>query len=318
MGIRPFSLMIQRARLAAFACVAGVCFWHARTACSRPIEVVPTQDSTASPNVSQSERPKKDFPSMMPGPRRSWNFGDSDQGMAPSMMPHPPNPPLSARERELLERRRNWVFMTPEELMSGEGTDEMLGMKKDDKDGTELMTPMERYYEQLLAPNRTSTTNQLDKSDSDSWNKETNALTGEQQSDDSAHPFESPFNSKPSPEVFRPIRPTTFSDVFGTGGNDNPDDPETKRLRQEQQSHMENFKKLWDMDQSSAAVPASAPVTGNSASPSAFPSAQPVLGTATPSWGSTAPRSGNPAPAPVSSPHAAPPSPPPFTIPRHF
>lgn len=320
MGFKPFSLTVQRARLAVFACVAGVSFWQARTACSRPIEVVPTQGSTISTNVNQSERPRKDFTSMMPGPRRSWIPGDSQDAIAPSMMPPPSNQRLSAREKELLDRRRNWVFMTPDELMSGKEPGEMLGIKEYDKYGNEKepMTAMERYYEHLLAPDRSSATNQFGKTDSDSWDKETNALTGAQQTDDKAHPFDSPFNNSPAQEVFRPMRPTSFSDVFGTSsGDNNPDDPETIRVRREQESHMDSFKQLWDMGQPAGA--ASGPAFGNSASsPSAFPSVQPVLGTATPSLSSSASRSGTTAQSSAAPFHATP-APPSFTMPpRRF
>lgn len=322
MRFRPFRLTFQRARLALVAGMAGACILHARTACSEPIEVVPTQGATISTDVNQSESSKKDFTKMVPGPDRSWNFDDSQQGIAPSMIPPPTNPALSPREKELLDRRRNWVFMTPEELISGERPEEMLGIKEYDKDGKEKepMTAMERYYEHLLEPNRTLTTNQFDKTDSNPWNKETNALTGVQPTQDNAHPFESPFDSSQTPEVFRPMRPASFSDVFGTRGDNTEDDPEALRARHEQEQHMESFKQLWDMDRPSGAASASTPAFGNSASsPSAFPSAQPMLGTATPTASGSGTRSGNATQASAPPPfHATPPQPVFVNPPRTF
>jgi len=315
MIFRPLNFAAHRARLAISGCLAVLCLWQAWTACSRPIEVVPTQGATINTNVNQADPARKDFESMVRGPQRSWLLNNSEEALAPSLMPQPPKPQLTPHEKELLDRRRNWVFMTPEDLTSGEAAEEMLGIKQYDKYGAdkygnekEPQTALERYYEHLLAGNRGMATNEFDKRDSDSWNKETNAFTGVKRNEENAHPFESPFNSAAS-EVFHPMRPDTFSDVFGTSGDRTTrEEAETMREQKLQETRMENFKQLWNIDQPSAAASASTPSHVAPVS-SSFPSAQPVLGTATPSVRSLPTRSGNTQQSSTTSTRTPPPKP---------
>ena len=70
----------------------------------------------------------------------------------------PHRPPASSviqskRAKELLERRKNWEFMTPEDLMSGPTVEGILKAPQYDADGRQKkdLPPMERYYQRLTA-----------------------------------------------------------------------------------------------------------------------------------------------------------------------
>jgi hypothetical protein len=68
----------------------------------------------------------------------------------------PPRPPAesviqSKRARELLERRKNWEFMNPEDLTAGPTVEEILKTPQYDADGRQKqdLQPLERYYQRL-------------------------------------------------------------------------------------------------------------------------------------------------------------------------
>lgn len=321
MRFSHLSLSVHRAWPGGSAWLACFCIFLAGNVLGDPIEIVPARGSTISTNINQREpATRKDFDAIVPRPADPFNPDESWQGITPNMMPPPVNRTLSPHEKELLDRRRNWVFMTPEELLSGENSEEMLGIKQYDKDGSEKhpTTVMERYYERLIEPNRNMVTNQFDK-DSDSWSTATNTIVDGEQNRNSEHPFESPFNSGPEREVFQPLRPNSLSDVFGTSPDSTASDAETIKAEKEQKAHMESFKQLWEIDQPSA--PAAASISGSSSSgseASSFPSMQPVLGTVSSSVSSSSAQasgtSTQQAPAPL---HAPPPPPRPnFTLPQ--
>ena len=324
MRFRPLNaltLKIAPLTLPGVAFFAGFCIFAAGHLSAEPIQVVPTKGSTISTNIDQGQAaPKKDFESMAPGAPHALITDDSMQGLTPGMMPPPATRSLTRREQELLDRRKNWVFMTPEELTSDQSTEEMLGLKQYDKNGVEKQptTAMERFYERLMTNNRNPATNQWDH-DSDSRNKTTNALAiglGEQNGD-TAHPFDTPFNSTPTPGVFQPMRPNSFSDVFGTAPDTTPT-PEMVQAEKEEKAHIDSFRQMWDIGQASApaAVSVSSYGSSSASSSSAFPSLQPVLGTATPSMNGSSAQpnatSSQPKPTPL---HTTPPRPN-FTIPQ--
>lgn len=298
----------------------SICIFVAGNVLADPIEVVPAQGPAISTNINQREPTKnKDFEVMLPQALHPFNPDDSWQDLTPDMMPPQPlNRTLTPRERKLLDRRRNWVFMTPEELMSGESTEELLGMKEYNKDGTEKepKNAMERYYEHLVESSRNTVTNQFDK-DSDSGNTLTNTVVdGGEQNGDNVHPFDSPFTSRPS-EVFQPMQPNTFSDVFGARPDSTIPDAETIQAEKEQKMHMESFKQLWDMDQSSAPADAFNSAPGSSASGvNSFPSMQPVLGTVSPSLAGSSVHASRAVAQPAPTPKQTQPPRPNFTIPQ--
>src|SRR5579864_8759715 len=157
MRFSHLSLNLQRAWPAGLACLVAVSAFAAGHVLGDPIEIVPARGSTISTNINQRQpEPRKDFEAMVPAATNPFKLDNSQQAITPDMMPPPVTRTLSPREKELLDRRRNWVFMTPEELMSGDSAEEMLGIDHYNKKGTEKesMTAMERYYESLIKASR--------------------------------------------------------------------------------------------------------------------------------------------------------------------
>jgi hypothetical protein len=190
----------------------------------------------------------------------------------------PPQPQATIspdKEREMLDRRKNWVFMTPEEMM---GTDTDKDSQKDsdsldgkyDKNGLEKksMTVMERYYQRLSDSNQEQKgTNQSNKFDADSWTK-----AGSSSNPGDGRPGINPFDSTPNTDlgVFRQTHTDNFRDVFGTGKSATSLTPEEVRSKAEQDAHMESFKQLWDIDQPQTTTAISTPTTIEPSSASVF------------------------------------------------
>jgi hypothetical protein len=74
-------------------------------------------------------------------------------------LPAPDNPlPQTARPalqnkqlQEMIERRKEWIFMRPEDFTAGPSMEQTLGVREYDSDGQEKkkLSPMERYFENL-------------------------------------------------------------------------------------------------------------------------------------------------------------------------
>jgi hypothetical protein len=146
-----------------------------------------------------------------------------------------------------MDRRKNWVFMTPEEMM---GTDIEVDPGKD-ADGQKL-TVMERYYQRLYDADHKGVTNDIGKIDVPSWNRATNAFSVEGSS-------YSPFSIAPDSDIFQTTRASVFAPTFDTGSGAAMPTPEEVRQQAEQKAHMDSFKQLWDIDQPKALAP-SAPL----------------------------------------------------------
>jgi hypothetical protein len=232
------------------------------------IEIVPLHGSTINTNVDESQ----------PVEAASLD-GLSPRAPHPFRLPQkagalPPPPRVAApseRERDLLDRRQNWVFMTPEDVA---GTDPQTDSAGYEKDGTDKKptTAMQRYFQHLYDSDRQTGTNQLGKIDSDSWTKITNSVGL-----DGAPSGLGAFNTVSDPGIFQPARGNSFSDVFGADAGTASPSPEAVRLKAEQEAHMDSFKQLWDINQPAvAAAPVSAPEPVVKSSGSIFGSAQPV------------------------------------------
>src|SRR5262245_25418044 len=68
--------------------------------------------------------------------------------------PQRPPPVPNKRAKEEMERRKNWAFMTPEEILTGKSENEGLNPKsaKDDYEGK--LSPMERYLQRLYGEDK--------------------------------------------------------------------------------------------------------------------------------------------------------------------
>src|SRR5258707_6238413 len=85
-------------------------------------------------------------------PRHLFPDSSLDGVFVPPMQaPSKPSAIPSKRMQEQLERRKNWVFMSPDDLTSAPTPEELLGVPEYDQDGLEKksLSPLERYYKSL-------------------------------------------------------------------------------------------------------------------------------------------------------------------------
>lgn len=304
MMFRPSISDVRRAGMAGLVCLAAVCICRAGDEEGRLIEVVPAHSALINTNVNGSSGESRgDLDKLLRGTTRSFDpLDNAEEGRAAPYKP-PQARPLTPREQEWLERRKDWVFMTPEELISEKGADELLGIKDYDKNGDEKKpagTALERYYQHLLDSDHptTTTTNKLRDwaSDSDSPDKDTNSIVrlDQHESDYSQLPFEGTFNSRSDPGIFQPHRAESFADTFNGNTESSAQREEREealRVEKEQKAQIEAFKQIWNLDQP-APVPVASSPTPISTAPAADPfnAVQPVLGAATPSLSASSPQ----------------------------
>jgi len=122
---------------------------------SRPIEYSDPRSDEVTTNLDQLTIKKdgvKELEEDLYQPLRSFAPQSSLDGVAAPLPPSPAPPVIqSKRAKELLERRKNWIFMRPEDLVAEPTLEEILKTPEYGKDGRELKpTPaLERYYERI-------------------------------------------------------------------------------------------------------------------------------------------------------------------------
>lgn len=268
MSFRPFSLGICRGGLALFVFLACIRSLRAEDTSSRSIEIVPARGATINTNVDQFQSPDSPDLNLF---SHAANPPQANQAGTPIILPPPQTATPTERERDLIDRRKNWVFMTPED-MSGQSSEKDISIIGDDKsgNGNRSTTAMQRFYQHLYDSDQAMATNQLGKLDSNDRNTGTNSAGAAFQNsvgnDGSAS---NPFNTISEGDAFRSARPTVFSDIFGSDTGNNTPNSENVRLKAEQKAHMDDFKELWNIDQPSAA-PASASTPSSVGSGSVF------------------------------------------------
>jgi hypothetical protein len=222
---------------------------------ARNIEVVPLHGTSMDTNFDQLSRAdRQTFENWAPRASRAFT------PVAPKPVILPPPRPQTAeptqREQELLDRRRNWVFMTPEDYASpnGDKDSDVNGLEKDGDNKKPPMTAMQRYYQGLSEADHAASTNQFGKLDAEHSFGRTNHLAeGLPNADRGSFP-NSPFNMTPEVGVFDPVRQHDFADVFGSDNSPALRTPESIRAEAEQKAHMDTFKELWNIDQPAAAA----------------------------------------------------------------
>jgi hypothetical protein len=263
MSFRPFSLDVCFGGLALFVFLACAGSSRAEDAASRPIEIVPSHGKTIDTNSDQFH--PIDSRKLDPLVPRGLQSFQADQ---PVVLPRPAqqNAP-SQSERDLLDRRRNWVFMTPEEFSGQTPEKDISIVGETEANGNRPITAMQRYYQRLYDSDHSIATNQFSKSDAAGWNTATNSVGPGFQNNGGSTFVTSSFNPIRDAEVFRATRPTVFSDIFGSSDTDSgTPSPESVRLKAQQKEHMDNFKELWNIDQPAAApisTPAPTVVSGS-------------------------------------------------------
>jgi hypothetical protein len=121
----------------------------------RPIEYSDPRSDEVTTNLHQLTIKKdgvKELEEDLYQPLRSFTPQSSLDGVAAPLPPSTAPPAIqSKRAKELLERRKNWIFMRPEDLIAEPTLEETLKTPEYGKDGRELkpVPTLERYYERI-------------------------------------------------------------------------------------------------------------------------------------------------------------------------
>ena len=259
MSFRPFNLDIRLFGIAAMACLMCVGISRAGDAGPQNIEIVPFRDPSLATNFNSSDSAEpmdsRNFQPLMP---RAPHPTTLPRGAGVILPPpsRPPSPEEIKRELEIIDRRKNWVFATPEELMGTESASDSSDKgTQTDPDGKPT-TVMQRYYQHLYDADHLAATNKLSKFDPASWTRTTNSALGADSPTGS-----SLFDASANPGIFQPAATHSdgFAAIFGPDPNLSQPSPEQVRSQDEQKTHMDDFKQLWGIDQPPAATAVSAP-----------------------------------------------------------
>jgi hypothetical protein len=136
----------------------GGSVWAAGRPRGRPINEFPVPGSSEVTTNLQQLTSKKDGLTQLEEdlykPLQSFAPKSSLDGVV-ARPPRPVTGPViqNKRVKELLERRKDWVFMTPEDLLAAPTVDEILKVPELGLDGQEKknLPAMERYYQRLAA-----------------------------------------------------------------------------------------------------------------------------------------------------------------------
>jgi len=307
--------------------VAGlVCLAFAEAACAeegaRDIEVVPFHNTSTGTNFDQL--PQNDSQDLkIWQPTAPDSLARSSPSVKPGPLPRPQQPTISKEEQQLIERRRNWVFMQPEDYAT---MDPKTGKSPvgDDNGNDDKLTAMERYYHRLEQSGKSTTTNEFSRLNPDRMTAATNSLGATLPSKDTGAFGATPFNGTPEAGIFQPMTTADTANVFGSQNSAAKLTPEDVRLQAEQKARMENFKQLWDIDQAnSAATPVVAPSSGPIDSAPLFGASMPGMPStykpAMPGAAGSSSKSAAPVAEPVVQPrHATPPHSDFTPVPRAF
>ena len=186
-------------------------------------------------------------------PAKPFKLENSLEAVTAPLIRQPSRPVVpSKKEMERRERQKNWVFMTPEELMAGPTPEEIFNLPEYGEDGQEKkkLSLVEQFYNSLDRQRNSGNNN---------TNSRTGGPAGWRQQPVSRDEEAPPEDAKPSGDVSereqtlkkffgseadnKALAPAasrgTFSDIFGLGGNS----PAPERTS-EQKARMEEFKQL--------------------------------------------------------------------------
>ena len=224
----------------------------------RPIEFSVPRSDEVTTNLHQLTNRKDGLRQLeedLYKPLRSFAPKSSLEGVAaPSVRPAAPSVIPNKRVKELLERRKNWVFMTPEDLVGEPTVDEILKAPQFETDGQQKqdLPAFERYYQSLTG--RRPAANKPNQAKEDEL---FGSLKPSDPQDDldlpdiselpsglreSAEALDRLFEPGASDSPFaRAATPTRFSDIFGLGAN-----TLSKQQLQEHKKFMDEYRSLVD------------------------------------------------------------------------
>jgi hypothetical protein len=161
-----FITYLKRGLLAAAVAGAVVFPAHAQRAARRAVQPIlfssPTSDDVVSNTSSLLPKPPEslDLSEVAEAPAQ-FNFDRSPAPPMPTVAPFL-SPAEAARDRDLLDRRRNWALLTPAEILGAVTPEKILGLAERDAFGrAKKLTALERYTErqdqlQMLAKTNAS------------------------------------------------------------------------------------------------------------------------------------------------------------------
>ena len=176
-------------------------------------------------------------------------------------------PALTARQRELLEKKKNWVFMDPEDMVPGMTAEEIFNLKSVNslENPDENLSPMERYYQKQFEKKKPKDDDQQSKrADAKSIRDDDKNLRDKSATDALLGRITGQGQSIPSDAVMYVPKKDNgddssagFNNPFSSA-NYGPDAPATA-----QQARMEVYKKLYGLTTDSDTAPTPAANAGN-------------------------------------------------------
>src|ERR1035437_414455 len=120
-----------------------------------PIQVADPNQDTVSSNLSQLTMKNSALKNLEEDLKKPFEFFDNNDplnGVSLPPMRQPAGPVVrSKRAKELLERRRDWYLLTPEEMLGVPKAEDIFKAPKYGPDGAEEKekSPLERFYDRL-------------------------------------------------------------------------------------------------------------------------------------------------------------------------
>jgi hypothetical protein len=226
----------------------------------QPIEFSQPKGSETLTNFSRSTAPSegmKQLESDLSKTANSFSPQSSLDGVLPSPRWVPSGSAVQSRRvKELLEQRKNWIFMNPEEMLSAPKAKDIFNLPEYGADGTEKTktTALERYFSNLDRPKRTAR--------SSGWFREDDAAVDRvkpkpREEDASRDDNDLPTGLRESEQNLKklfegestPSARSSLADIFGVG--------DTKSSAMDQhplrKSFMDDFKKIYGTSPGSSA-----------------------------------------------------------------
>jgi hypothetical protein len=171
----------------------------------------------------------------------------------PAPEPRAPTPAIqSKRVKELLERQRDWVFETPEEILATPSAKDAMTGRDKERHGNDdsKLSPMERFYERLYSKDKKETTRKGSKGNKRDEGYGYAGQRDDPEADDDADlPLGIRETQREMKRLFAPKErkgdssadpsKSVFSDVFGLGKN-----TQSREEMEIQRERMDRYKEL--------------------------------------------------------------------------
>src|SRR6185436_10636005 len=137
------------------ACSLGLGGRAAEPQRGRPIEFSDPRSTEIATNLNQLNSKRgglRELEEDLFKPLQSFSLKGSLDGVEASPIPvTPARRPLTRKEKERLEQRRNWFLNSPDDLTRGPTAEEIFNLPEYGPDGKEKSkkTPIEKYYDRL-------------------------------------------------------------------------------------------------------------------------------------------------------------------------